>query len=326
MPTDDLILTTADEAPPRARPGSTTRANVLVVADGEMTSRADLLATEEPLEIRVLAGRARDTVAITMRTPGADFELAAGYLHGEGVITGVRDIRRITYCLDPAIDATQRYNVVNVELRHGIAPDLRRLERSGYTTSACGVCGKASLEALHLHGGAIVPPGPNISAATIVGLPAALSSAQRLFASTGGLHGAGLFTATGKLLAVREDVGRHNAVDKVLGWALLERRLPLHDSLLMVSGRTSYEIVQKALMARIPIVCSVSAPSSLAVSLAEEFGITLIGFLRENRFNIYAGAERLEDALSPPTNSLTAREPAMGRPPARPLGRDAGPT
>jgi FdhD protein len=318
MSTDDLILTTADEAPPRPRPGSTTRANVLVVADGAVRSRSDLLATEEPLEIRVLAGRVGATVAITMRTPGADFELAAGYLHGEGVIADARDIRRITYCLDPAIEATQRYNIVNVELRSGVAPDLRPLKRSGYMNSACGVCGKASLDALHLRGCAAIPPGPYVTAATVVALPAALGAAQRLFTSTGGLHGAGLFTANGDLLAVREDVGRHNAVDKVLGWALLERRLPLHDSLLLVSGRTSYEILQKALMAGVPIVCSVSAPSSLAVSLAEEFGITLIGFLRGSRFNIYAGAERLEGAPTPPNDGPAACGQTAGRSPARP--------
>ncbi|MGH2587515.1 MAG: formate dehydrogenase accessory sulfurtransferase FdhD [Dehalococcoidia bacterium] len=275
------------------RPGSTTRAEVTVVEDGRPRRASDLLATEEPLEIRVVTGSGTHTVAITMRTPGADFELAAGFLHGEQVVAGADDIRRISYCLDRSIDAAQRYNIVNVELRAGLEPDLRPLDRNVYTSSACGVCGKASLEGLHLHGCSVVPPGPRVSAATLGTLPDALASAQGLFASTGGLHAAGLFDTTGRLLAAREDVGRHNAVDKLLGWALLERRLPLHDHLLMVSGRTSYEILQKALVAGIPIVCAISAPSSLAVSLAREFGMTVVGFLRGNRFNIYTGADRI---------------------------------
>jgi FdhD protein len=290
--TDELLP--GHDAEPAARPGSTTRAPVLKVERGRARRVSDLVATEEPLEIRVVMGGTSRTAAITMRTPGADFELAAGFLYGEQVVSGVEDIRRISYCLDRAVDAAQRYNIVNVELRGGVEPDLRPLERNFYTTSACGVCGKASLDALHIHGCPVIPPGPRIAAATVRALPERLRAAQRLFDATGGLHAAGLFDATGKLRALREDVGRHNAVDKVVGWALLERRLPLHDLLLMVSGRTSYEIMQKALMAGIPFVGAVSAPSSLAVALAEEFGMTLVGFIQADRFNIYAGAQRVK--------------------------------
>jgi FdhD protein len=240
-----------------------------------------------------VTGAETHTVAVTMRTPGADFELAAGFLAGEGVIGGREDVRRVTYCTDPDIDAEQQFNIVNVELDSQATPDLRPLERHFYTTSACGVCGKASLEALHLQGCAVVPKGPEISARVISSLPAKLRAGQRIFEATGGLHASGLFSASGELLCLREDVGRHNAVDKVVGWALLDGRRPLHDHVLMVSGRASFEILQKALAAGIPVVCAVSAPSSLAVSLATEFGITLIGFLRADRFNVYTGRERL---------------------------------
>lgn len=278
------------------RPGSKTRARVVTVTNGQRQARSDYLATEEPLEIRIVAGGATATVAITMRTPGADFELAAGFLSGEGVLTGRDSIGRITYCTDPQIDAEQRYNIVNVVLDaavHPALPDLHALDRHFMTSSACGVCGKASLDALELRGCPVVPAGPTIDPAVLPGLPDALRKAQGLFESTGGLHAAGLFTTTGELVALREDVGRHNAVDKLVGWALMHDRLPLHDHLLMVSGRSSYEILQKALVAGLPIVCAVSAPSSLAVDLARRFGMTLVGFLRGERFNVYAGEERL---------------------------------
>ena len=172
-------------------------------------------------------------------------------------------------------------------------PDLATLERHFMTTSACGVCGKASLDALHLRGQVAAPPGPAIAAALITSLPDRLRAGQGLFAVTGGLHAAGLFDRAGTLLAVREDVGRHNALDKLIGWALLDSKLPLHDHIILVSGRVSFELVQKALAAAIPIICAISAPSSLAVSLAAEFGMTLVGFLRGERFNIYAGMERI---------------------------------
>ncbi|HEY8292238.1 MAG TPA: formate dehydrogenase accessory sulfurtransferase FdhD [Thermomicrobiales bacterium] len=273
---------------------SKTRVRVWTVDGAQTRPHADQLATEEPLEIRVLAGQhERRTVAVTMRTPGADFELAAGFLFSEGVIGSRGEIRRITYCVDPEIDAEQRYNIVNVELRAGALPDLATLERHFMTTSACGVCGKASLDALHLRGQETVPAGPTIPAALITSLPDRLRAGQGLFDVTGGLHAAGLFDNEGTLLAVREDVGRHNALDKLVGWALLNGKLPLHDHIILVSGRVSFELVQKALAAGIPIICAISAPSSLAVSLAAEFGMTLIGFLRGERFNIYTGRERI---------------------------------
>jgi len=280
------------------RPGSKTRTRVLTVTGSEPHTRSDELATEEPLEIRVVS-RTTATVAVTMRTPGADFELAAGFLYGEGVLTGRDDVTRIAYCTDPEVDAEQQYNVVSVGLAAGALPDLRALERHFMTSSACGVCGKASLQALELRGCPVVPPGPVVDPAVLTSLPAALREAQGLFESTGGLHAAGLFTPDGGLVALREDVGRHNAVDKLVGWALLQGRLPLHDHLLMVSGRSSYEILQKALAAGIPFVCAVSAPSSLAVALARRFGMTLVGFLRGERFNVYAGEERLALPVAP---------------------------
>jgi len=275
------------------RPGSKTRARILAVTDGERRTRSDYLATEEPLEIRLVVGSAKATVAVTMRTPGADFELAAGFLYGEGVIAGRENIARISYCTDPEVDAEQQYNIVNVGLNAAALPDLHSLERHFMTSSACGICGKASLDALELRGCPVVPAGPALDPAVLPRLPDALRQAQGLFESTGGLHAAGLFTADGELVAVREDVGRHNAVDKLVGWAVMEGRLPLHDHLLMVSGRSSYEILQKALAAGVPVVCAVSAPSSLAVDLARRFGMTLVGFLRGERFNVYAGEERL---------------------------------
>jgi FdhD protein len=233
------------------------------------------------------------TVAVTMRTPGADYELAAGFLFSEGVIGAGGDIRRMTYCSDPEIDPEQQYNMVNVELDPGLNPELEPLERHFYTTSACGVCGKASLDALSLRGCSAAEPGPQVSAQLLGSLPQKLRDAQRVFESTGGLHACGLFDASGALIASREDVGRHNAVDKVVGWALLNHRLPLRDHLLMVSGRSSFEILQKALAAGISFVCAVSAPSSLAVDLAKRFQMTLVGFLRDERFNVYAGSDRI---------------------------------
>lgn len=255
--------------------------------------RSDHVATEEPLEIRLAAGSVSRTVAITMRTPGGDFELAAGFLRGENVVDGRAQIRSIRYCTGPEPDTDQQYNVVSVELCAPSLPELAQLERHFYTTSACGVCGKASLEALELRGCEAPPAGPGVSPEVVQRLPGRLREAQGLFDSTGGLHAAGLFDAGGEPVCVREDVGRHNAVDKVVGWALLEDRLPLTGHVLVVSGRCSFEIMQKCLVARVPIVCAVSAPSSLAVAVARQFGMTLVGFLRDNRFNVYAGQERI---------------------------------
>jgi FdhD protein len=206
------------------------------------------------------------------------------------------DIRAIGYCEDRALDPARRQNTVNVELRPGLGADLESLERHFYTTSACGVCGKTSLEALRRRGHEAVPPGPIVAPAVLRSLPDKLRAAQAIFGATGGLHAAALFDSEGTLLASREDVGRHNAVDKLVGWALMQGLLPLHRHVVMVSGRSSFEIVQKCVAAGVPIVCAVSAPSSLAVALAREFGATLIGFLRGTRFNVYAGIERLAPA------------------------------
>jgi FdhD protein len=275
----------------RAR--SRKRTRVMKVEGDQARERTDQLATEEPLEIRLVAGDETRTLAVTMRTPGSDFELAAGYLHGERVVGRRADIAAIRYCTDPELDATQQYNVVSVELSAPEIPELRGLERHTFTSSACGVCGRAGIESLEAEGCTPLPAGPEVTTDTLLALPDSLRKSQGIFDSTGGLHAAGLFTADGELLCLREDVGRHNAVDKVVGWAILEGRLPLSGHILMVSGRSSYEIVQKALAAGVPIVCSVSAPSSLAVDVATRFGMTLVGFLRTGRFNVYAGAERV---------------------------------
>ena len=290
-------------------PNSTSEAQVWVVQAGESRPRIDQLATEEPLEIRLRAGRAMErtgpvpvfrrqgagqrTVAITMRTPGDDFELAAGFLYGEGIVRSADDINAISHSGDPKLEEDKRFNVVNVDLRGDVLPDLESLERHFYTTSACGVWGKASLDSLRLRGYPAIPAGPAVDAEVLRALPEKLRGGQGLFAATGGLHAAALFDPEGNLLAVREDVGRHNALDKLVGWALFGRRLPLGGHIVMVSGRSSFEILQKSLMAGVPIVCAVSAPSSLAVALAREFGITLIGFLRGDRFNVYTGLERV---------------------------------
>ena len=275
------------------RPGSETKAKVTTFEGSSARERTDVLATEEPLEIRLsVAGRSK-TVAVTMRTPGADFELAAGFLFGEGVIARHDQVVSISYCRDDDLPPEQLYNIVIVELDPTSDLDLRSLDRHFYTSSACGVCGKASLDAIALRGVTPIASGLTVAPGVIAGLGDRLRSGQGVFDSTGGLHAAGLFTAAGELVAVREDVGRHNAVDKLVGWALLEHRLPLDDHIVMVSGRSSFEILQKCLVARVPVVCSVSAPSSLAVDVAAEFGITLVGFLRGERFNVYAGAERI---------------------------------
>ena len=279
-----------------ARPGSSVEVQIVAIEDGVPAKRFDRVATEEPLEIRVRAGGASRTVAITMRTPGNDFELAAGFLYNEGVLANAAALRGLSYCLDGSVSEDQQYNVVNADLAAGELPALDALERHFTMTSACGVCGRAQLEALESRGIAPLADGVRSDARTVVALPERLRAAQGVFEKTGGLHAAGLFALDGTPIAVREDVGRHNALDKLVGWALLQKRLPLGGCVLLVSGRTSYEIVQKALVARIPIVCGVSAPSSLAVDVARRFGMTLAGFVRGARFNVYAGEERIERA------------------------------
>jgi FdhD protein len=266
---------------------------VRVVAhrDGIRLVRPDRVATEEPMEIRV-GGPGQDpiSVSVTMRTPGNDFELAAGFLYTEGLIRSRTAISSINYCELTAEE--QHYNVVTVRLTHPF--DRESLQRNFYATSSCGICGKASLERVSVSC-APIPPGPVVPGSVIGGLPDALRPTQRIFEETGGLHASGLFDASGQLLAVREDVGRHNAVDKLVGRAVLADEVPLSDRLLLVSGRVSFEIVQKAAVAGIPIVCAVSAPSSLAVSSGEDLGLTVIGFLRQRGFNVYSHPERVKE-------------------------------
>ena len=278
---------------------SVTRSLIVRVEDDRASEpREDLLAVEEPLEIQLgyerRGWRVHKSISITMRTPGADAELAAGFLFTEGIVTDAGQIERIH---------SEQANVVRVELRPGVPVDLRRLERHFYTTSSCGVCGKASIAALNLGGEKFsIADGPVFDAGTIHGLSAKLRGTQAVFDQTGGLHAAGLFDASGCLLAVREDVGRHNAVDKLVGSQLLGgESIPMANQLLFVSARASFELVQKALAAGIPILAAVGAPSSLAVELAQTHGMTLLGFVRQGRFNIYAGEKRIR--VSAPTDS-----------------------
>jgi len=282
------------------RPGSTARRRIeriRVDGEGARRLRDDLLAVEEPLEIRILraedVGRPSDPavtrVAVTMRTPGADFELAAGFLFAEGVIGGAEAVGAIRYCTE----AEQRYNVVNVVLAPGADWNPAPLSRNFPATSACGVCGKASIEAVMGAAFARVAEGPEVDPAVLVSLPAKLREAQRVFDRTGGLHAAAHFTAAGELVRLREDVGRHNALDKLVGAALLAGEVPLAESIVLVSGRLSFELVQKAARAGVPVLAGVSAPSSLAVELAEQVGMTLAGFVRDPGFNVYAGGARI---------------------------------
>jgi FdhD protein len=262
----------------------------LDLGTGAASTRPDTLAAEEPLEIRV-GGR---PLAVTMRTPGDDLDLAHGFLLTEGVIRTVSDISVARYCDSVDDSGRNTYNVLDVALAPGVAPPEVGIERNFYTTSSCGVCGKASIDAVRTKtsyepGSDTTPIRPEV----LVGLPDTLRAAQKVFEKTGGLHAAGLFTADGELRCLREDVGRHNAVDKVMGWALREGLLPLSGHVLMVSGRASFELVQKALMAGLPALAAVSAPSTLAAELAAESGMTLVGFLRGETMNVYTGAERI---------------------------------
>ncbi|MFE9662396.1 formate dehydrogenase accessory sulfurtransferase FdhD [Streptomyces sp. NPDC005955] len=269
----------------------TERRRVVRVRDGRVDRRPDTLVAEEPLEIR-LNGK---PLAITMRTPGDDFALAAGFLVSEGVLGSSADLRTIAYCAGAAADGSNAYNVVDVRLAPGVpVPDIT-LERNVYTTSSCGLCGKASLDAVRTHARWAIADDPplRLSPALIAELPERLRAAQQVFDRTGGLHAAALFDEDGELLDVREDVGRHNAVDKVIGRALRAGGLPLSRSVLLVSGRASFELAQKAVMAGVPVLAAVSAPSSLAVDLADEAGLTLIGFLRGSSMNVYAHDRRV---------------------------------
>lgn len=280
------------------RKASTSRHAVERIAAGEAgierRTRRDVLAVEEPLEIRVVPpGGTAQRISVTMRTPGADFELAAGFLFGEGLIDHGAQVAAIRYCVDAAIEGAQQYNVVNVHLAPGTPFDPAALRRNFYTTSSCGVCGKASIEAVLGPAGSRVVGAATVAPRVLLALPNALRASQPVFQRTGGLHAAGLFSPDGTLLRVREDVGRHNALDKLVGAALLAGELPLADRIALMSGRLSFELVQKAARAGISFLAGVSAPSSLAVELAERSGMTLVGFLRAEHFNVYAGAARI---------------------------------
>ncbi len=268
---------------PGGRPSETLA--VIRVRDGSVERAADAVASEEPLEIRLNGER----VAVTMRTPapGEDAELALGFLLGEGILADPDVVARAVECRA----GDEGGSSVDVRLRPGENP-AAGWQRNFYATSSCGICGKASIDAVRVAAGA-VGDGPSVEAATLIALPGRLREAQRVFERTGGLHAAGLFGSDGELAILREDVGRHNAVDKAVGRAAMDGHLPLRENVLQVSGRASFEIVQKAAMAGIPIVAAVSAPSSLAVELARESGMTLVGFLRAGDFNVYAGEERI---------------------------------
>jgi len=274
---------------------------VMRVDPAHETERAmDAVAIEEPLEIRMglheQGPLRQQAVSVTMRTPGDDFELASGFLFTEGIILSREQVAGIKHCGR----GSEPTNTVRVDLAPGVTVDFKRLERNFYTTSSCGVCGKTSLEALATGARKIAPENATtVTAQTIDELPARLRAQQQTFQSTGGLHAAALFTHSGALIAVREDVGRHNAVDKLIGSRFLAGALPASDSILFLSGRASFELLQKAVMAGIPIVCAVGAPSSLAIEAAREFDVTLFGFVRDQRFNVYSGEQRLAGARRP---------------------------
>jgi FdhD protein len=270
----------------------TTRRSVLRVTGDQAVRRPDTLVVEEPLEIRV-GGK---PLSVTMRTPGDDFDLVTGFLTTEGVTTAADDIRAIRYCAGATVDGENTYNVVDVDLAAGVAAPDASLERNFYTTSSCGVCGKASIDAIRTQTQWPVSGDDcRVSPAVLSSLPDSLREAQRVFARPGGLHAAALFTVAGELRVLREDVGRHNAVDKVVGWAARAELLPLRGHVLMVSGRVSFELTQKALMAGIPVLAAVSAPSSLAIDLAADVGMTVVGFLRGDTMNVYSAPERIDN-------------------------------
>ena len=278
--------------------GSSLAVEVDKVASETVSRRADEVAVEEPLEIQLCSASAEHSaarsVSITMRTPGHDVDLALGFLYGESILSDYAEIRSAEHCGAPDPDTGHR-NVVRVELEPGVAIDVDKLKRHFYTTSSCGVCGKASLDALRVIAPDVTRADFTIPRDVLTGLPDRLRERQSTFESTGGLHAAAAFDEQGKLRVVREDVGRHNAVDKVVGALLAQDALPATGLGLLVSGRASFELMQKALVAGMPMLAAVGAPSSLAVKLANEFGLTLVGFLRDTRFNIYSGAQRIQN-------------------------------
>jgi FdhD protein len=261
---------------------------VLRISGDEARETRDRLAVEEPLELRV-AGR---PVGVTMRTPGNDVELAIGYAITEGLVSGHDQVAAVRYCA-PEGEA-QEYNVLTVDLRPGVPEPDRSLDRLHVTSSSCGVCGKASIEAVEVRCASLADDPVTVTSEALAAIPDRVRAAQRVFEQTGGLHAAALVGADGEVLCVREDVGRHNATDKVIGWAAMNGQLPLRGRILFASGRCSFEITQKAAVAGIPVIVAVSAPSSLAVSLAEELGVTLVGFLRGERMNVYTRPDRVQ--------------------------------
>lgn len=275
--------------------------SVTTINDGDIERNIDSVAIEEPLEIRLEHGaenrRTVQNISVTMRTPGNDEELAVGFLFTEGIVKNADDIRNVNHCFIAC--AENRENVIQVGLSPGVIPYLQNTERNFYTTSSCGVCGKGSINAIRTvsNSNKDRPDENLVSAAVLTTLPDELRRHQQVFADTGGLHASALFTTDGKLIMVREDVGRHNALDKLIGAALTQKLLPLNNVVLLLSGRASFELVQKAVMAGINIIAAVGAPSSLAVHLAEEFNITLAGFLRGQRFNIYTAPARILNTI-----------------------------
>ncbi|MHB8404452.1 MAG: formate dehydrogenase accessory sulfurtransferase FdhD [Gammaproteobacteria bacterium] len=274
---------------------SVERVSIARWRDAKREDLSDEVAGEEPMEIRVRVpaaqGWRQHSIAVTMRTPGNDFELAAGFLHAEGAVHSADDIERIGYCTDAEED--QQYNIVTVYLAPQVDFDTERLSRHVFTTASCGICGKAALDWVQT----TCPQKPQgefvLDPEKLFSMRRALEQSQSLFARTGGLHASALFDLEGQLLSQREDVGRHNATDKLVGKLLLERRLPASNSVVLFSGRAAFELVHKSILAGIPFLAAVGAPSSLAVELARRYGVTLVGFLRDGRFNVYSGAERL---------------------------------
>ncbi len=280
----------------------TARVRVQRFRDGAFASRADVVAGEEPLEIR-LGG---ESLSVTMRTAGHDIELAHGLLHAEGIIAGPGDVVAMRYCDGVDDEGRNTYNVLDVQLVGPVPITAKAASRAFVTSSSCGVCGKASIEALQLRTRYDLPTGLHFDPAVICAAPALLRAGQKAFSQTGGIHGAALLSPDGELRHIREDIGRHNAVDKVIGAALLAGQLPLSGVALLTSSRASFELVQKAVMAGIGMLVAVSAPSSLAVELATGTGLTLVGFTRDNGFNVYAGAQRVAGAGGPAVEQATA--------------------
>ena len=278
--------------------------NILKASCGSFVEKPDLVVVEEPLEIRLgygsLNNRQQRSVSVTMRTPSHDFELALGFLYSEGIITSYDQVMSVKYCVDTGKQSTE--NIVRVELKPHVSVNLKSLQRNFYATSSCGVCGKASIEAVNnmicdLPKQKVEESTLRVSYDYIIGLTGTLSMYQSVFEHTGGLHAAALFDEFGNINSLREDIGRHNALDKVIGNALTQNLLPLHNRVLLMSSRASFELIQKVVMANIPIIITIGAPSSLAIKTAEQFNITLIGFLRKDTFNVYSGKERLSFLL-----------------------------